>query len=212
MFVSHCVSSWLPRMLVMSVMRPLPCCLVDAFLECPKTTSFSPPPFLLLPPPPPCGTCLRPPSLHSTPLPLFCHSVSPGVKPAPSSLNRRPVQTGFQGKRCLSLMESWDRVMWRCDDDDVTLDQEDLESAFWIRIYKMVAMQYVHSGPHHPSGCHIRIYKRAVVDVRSSFCVSNDYYQVFIQESLRAPGLHWCQCCTVLVRFFCCVIGFPRNL
>lgn len=62
--------------------------------------------------------------------PPFCHSVSPGVKPAPS-LNRRPVWTGFSGKHFLSLMESWDRVMRSCD--DVTLDQKDLESAFCIK-------------------------------------------------------------------------------
>lgn len=68
----------------------------------------------------------------SVSFPLLCHSVFPGVKPVPF-LNHKLVSTGFQGSLLfcfffLSLMESWDRVMWSCD--DVTLHWEDLESVF----------------------------------------------------------------------------------
>lgn len=82
-------------------------------------------------PEPPRVSRLRPPLVPSSlrPLGFFSSSlVSPGVKPVPP-LRRRPVWTSFQGSAvCLS----WNvetGVMWNCD---VMLDEEDLQSAFWI--------------------------------------------------------------------------------
>lgn len=60
-------------------------------LECPETAKHF---FLLFLTP--SSRPMWDVSVVSLSLPHFCHSVSPGVKPAPS-LSQRPVWTGFQG-------------------------------------------------------------------------------------------------------------------